>query len=97
MAALYAESMEVPYVIREVDSVNDNVHSFECVTSGDGEFEHSKTVCAYDKEGDCIYSASYLDADENVIYRTSETIGREAALQILEEEIDGDNDVVEIR
>ena len=97
VAALYAESIEVPYVIKEVGSINDNVHSFECVTSCDGEFEHSKTLCAYDKEGDCIYAASYLDVDENEIYRTSETIGRAAALQILEEEIDGDSDVVEIR
>jgi len=97
VAALYAEACadEGMYVMYEKDSNNDRDRYFECESS-DSELNDSKYVYAYDKDGDVLYSASYLDIDENDVFRTSETIGRSAALDILDIEIGGDEDVVRV-
>ena len=97
VAALYAEACgdEGLYVMFEKGGENEDDRYFEAETS-DSELNESKVVCAYNLDDDCIYSASYLDIDENDVYRTSETVGRSAALDMLDIEIDGDADVVRI-
>ena len=83
------------YVMREVGSGDENIRRFECETS-DSQLNESEVVCAYDSDDDAIYSVSYLDCDENDIFMTSETVGKEDALNMLELEINGDEDVVRV-
>lgn len=95
--SLYAEvcGNEGMYVMFETGGENEEDRYFESEVSG-CELNARKVVCAYDSDDDAIYAVSYLDIDENDIYRTSETVGRDAALDMLNIEIDGDTDVVRI-
>jgi len=97
VAALYAEACgnEGIYVMIQRGCENDSDRCFDVETS-DCELMSSETVSAYDADGEILYSCSYLDLDENDIFMTSETVGREAALNMLALEIAGDEDVVRV-
>jgi len=95
--ALYAEacSNEGMYIIRESGGEDERDRYFECETS-DSALNDTKVICAYDIDDDAVEAVSYLDVDENDIYMTSETIGKEAALAILHEAIDGNEDILRV-
>ena len=94
---LYAQACrnEGMYVMRETGGEHENDRYYE-VESSDSGLNETEVVCAYDEDNDSIYAVSYLDCDENDIFMTSETIGRQNALDILHEEIKGDTEVVRV-
>ena len=95
--ALYAEACanEGMYIMIETGGENESDRYFECETS-DSELNDTHILCAYDIDDNVIETVLYLNVDENDIYMTSETIGKENGLNILEKEIEGNEEVVRI-
>jgi hypothetical protein len=94
-----AKALKGKYVIFEQNciSLNEEDDCYRIIT-GDEVNEYTKTIVAYDKEGDDLYAESFISLDDaDDVYISSEYIGMDAALKALVDEIEGDEDVVMIK
>jgi hypothetical protein len=94
VAQLYAEvcGQTGTFVLRKSKGKTEDRY-FKCTTGF--EYPEQKAIFATDKDGNELNSVVYLNEDDE-IYDTNLTIGKEKALQELKKDIDSDDDTIKI-